>query len=121
MSDVGERRRLLAFVSSIGALAPPAEQVRERQFCGMDAAKTKIDFALLRQSTLPLRRIHLLHRQILCKRITLDVCFVSLAPGERHAHVGGHSGPMALVSWIPACAGMTRAHKNWPCIHEMDF
>jgi len=28
---------------------------------------------------------------------------------------------MALVSWIPACRAMTRGHKNWQCIYEMDI
>ena len=51
----------------------------------------------------------------------LDVCFVSPAPVERHARVGGHPAPMALVSWIPAFAGMTRGHKDWQCIYEMDI
>ena len=48
---------------------------------------------------------------------TLDVCFVSPAPVERHARVGGHPVPMALVSWIPALAGMTRGNRNWQCIY----
>jgi hypothetical protein len=51
----------------------------------------------------------------------LDVCFVSTAPGERHARVGGHPVPMALVSWMPAFAGMTRSHKHWQCIYVMDI
>src|SRR5712691_5816449 len=54
-------------------------------------------------------------------RLALDVHFVSPAPVERHARVGGHPVPMALVSWIPAFAGMTRGHKNWQCIYEMDI
>jgi len=28
---------------------------------------------------------------------------------------------MALVSWIPAFAGMTRCHKNWQWIYETDI
>jgi len=60
---------------------------------------------------------------------TLDVCFVSSAPVERHARprsasragCGGHPVPRALVSWIPAFAGMTRGHKHWQCIYEMDI
>jgi len=28
---------------------------------------------------------------------------------------------MTLVSWIPAFAGMTRGHKHWQCIYEMDI
>src|SRR6266545_2530355 len=52
---------------------------------------------------------------------TLDVHFASPAPGERHARVSGHPVPIALVSWIPAFAGMTRGHKHWQCIYEMDI
>jgi hypothetical protein len=51
----------------------------------------------------------------------LDVCFVSPAPVECHARVGGHPVLMAPVSWIPAFAGMTRGHKHWQCIYEMDI
>ena len=51
----------------------------------------------------------------------LDVCFVSPAPVECHARVGGHPVPRALVSWIPAFAGMTRGYKSWQCIYEMDI
>src|SRR5437773_5515514 len=59
----------------------------------------------------------------------LGVCFASSAPIERHARprsasragCGGHPVPMALVSWITAYAGMTRCHKNWQCIYEMDI
>ena len=54
-------------------------------------------------------------------QLMLDVHFVSPAPVERHARVGGHPVPMALVSWIPAFAGMTRCRKNWQCIYEMDI
>src|SRR6266478_8955480 len=50
----------------------------------------------------------------------LDVHFVSPVPVECHARAGGHPVPMALVSWIPAFAGMTRGHKHWQCIYEMD-
>src|SRR5438128_4848969 len=39
----------------------------------------------------------------------LDVHFVSSVPVERHARVGGHPVPVALVPWIPACAGMTQS------------
>ena len=42
----------------------------------------------------------------------LDVHFVSPAPGERHARVSGHPVPIALVSWMPACAGMTQGRSN---------
>src|SRR5262245_20873291 len=52
---------------------------------------------------------------------TLDVYFVSPTPAERHARVGGHPVPMALVPWIPAFAGMTRGPKYWQCIYEMDI
>jgi hypothetical protein len=51
----------------------------------------------------------------------LDVRFVSPAPVERHARASGHPVPMAFVSWIPACAGMTRGHKHWQCMYEMDI
>ena len=54
-------------------------------------------------------------------RWALDVCFVSPAPVERHARAGGHPVPMAFVPWIPAFAGMTRGHKDWQCIDEMDI
>ena len=37
----------------------------------------------------------------------LDVHFVSPAPVERHARVGGHPVPMPLVSWIPAPVSST--------------
>jgi hypothetical protein len=47
------------------------------------------------------------------RTVELDVCFVSLAPVERHARAGGHPVPIALVPWIPAFAGMTRGGRNW--------
>jgi carboxyvinyl-carboxyphosphonate phosphorylmutase len=53
--------------------------------------------------------------------IRLDVHFVSSSPVERHARAGGHPVPTALVSWIPACAGMTRGHQDWWCIYETDI
>jgi len=31
------------------------------------------------------------------------------------------SSPYGVVSWIPACAGMTRGHKDWQCIYTMDI
>ena len=43
------------------------------------------------------------------------------APASARAGSGGHPVPMALVSWIPAFAGMTRGHENWQCIYEMDI
>ena len=52
---------------------------------------------------------------------TLDVHFVSPVPVECHAHAGGHPVSMALGPWIPACAGMTRGHKHWQCMYEMDL
>src|SRR5262249_43198788 len=52
---------------------------------------------------------------------SLDVYFVSPTPAKRHARVGGHPVPMALVPWIPAFAGMTRGPKYWQCIYEMDI
>ena len=55
------------------------------------------------------------------ERVLLDVCFVCPAPGERHARAGGHPVPMALGPWIPAFAGMTRGHKHWQCMYEMDM
>jgi hypothetical protein len=33
----------------------------------------------------------------------------------------GIQSPMALGPWIPAFAGMTRGHKHWQCIYEMDI
>jgi hypothetical protein len=60
----------------------------------------------------------------LCGRIprtSLDVCFVSPTPVQRHACESRHPVPMALVPWIPAFAGMTRGHKDWQCIYEMDI
>ena len=48
---------------------------------------------------------------LLLKR--LDVCFVSLAPVERHARAGGHPVPVAPIPWIPAFAGMTQGCRNW--------
>ena len=51
----------------------------------------------------------------------LDVHFVSPVPGECHARVGGHPVPMALGPWIPAFAGMTRGHKHWQWMYEMDI
>ncbi len=56
--------------------------------------------------------------------------------GHWHAHRHGGSCPVAsrtscprrrasspygVVSWIPAFAGMTRGHKDWQCIYEMDI
>jgi hypothetical protein len=55
------------------------------------------------------------------RRTVLDICRASPTPVERHARVGGHPVSMVLVSWIPAFAGMTRGHKNWQCIYEMDI
>ncbi len=52
---------------------------------------------------------------------TLDVHFVSPVPVECHARAGGHPVPMALGPWIPAFAGMTRGHKHWQCMYEMDI
>jgi hypothetical protein len=43
---------------------------------------------------------------------SLDVCFVSPTPVERHACASRHPVPIALVPWIPAFAGMTRGHKD---------
>jgi len=51
----------------------------------------------------------------------LDVHFVSPVPVECHARAGGHPVPMALGPWIPAFAGMTRGHKHWQGIYEMDI
>src|SRR5712691_2411372 len=42
------------------------------------------------------------------------------APAFARAGCGGHPVPMALVSWMPACAGMTRGHKHWQYIYERD-
>ena len=46
----------------------------------------------------------------------LDVCFISPAPVpwpvERHARARGHPVPMALVSWIPAFAGIQEAART---------
>ena len=48
---------------------------------------------------------------IIVLKLILDVYFVSSAPVECHARVGGHPVPVALIPWIPAFAGMTTAAK----------
>jgi hypothetical protein len=51
----------------------------------------------------------------------LDVGFGSSTPDARHACGSRHPVLVALTPWIPACAGMTRSHKDWQGIYKTDL
>jgi len=47
----------------------------------------------------------------------LNRLFVPFVPAEAGTQFFGR----VLGPWIPAFAGMTRGHKHWQCMYEMDI